>query len=224
MIITIDGPTASGKSSVGRMLAKKLGYYYLYSGLLYRALAYLLKHEYGYDEENLTNPGADDIAQVLDSKRFVYCYSDKNPEQVFFDGRDITPELKDRSVDRAASILSTNLAVREYLNELQRAIAKQVDVVVDGRDSGSVVFAHADYKFFLTASEQERAKRWREQQEKLGNSMTLEQAVEFIKERDSRDSHREHAPLRVPQGAHSIDNTGMTLQETLELIRKFLPS
>ncbi len=216
MIITIDGPTASGKSTVGRMLAKKLGYYYVYSGLLFRAVAYILHNEYGYTKEQFEHPNSDDINAVIDPSRFVYRYNDQEKEQIFFDGRDITPFLKEKSIDQFASLISRNMLVRKKLAQWQRGVAKSVDVVVDGRDSGSVVFPNAEYKFYITASEQERAQRWRRQQVRYGNDIPLEQALSYIKERDQRDMERAHSPLIVPDGAHVIDNTSLTPEQTLD--------
>jgi len=215
MIITIDGPTASGKSTLGRMLAKKLGYYYLYSGLMFRALAYVLKHQYGYTKEQFERPRINEVDQILDPKRFVYTYDDQHKERIFFDGVDITPHLKAEGIDQLASVVSKNSDVREKLMNLQRSIAKANDVIVDGRDSGSVVFPYADYKFYVTASEDERAKRWLKQQGSYGTHRSLGDARAFIHERDQRDSQRTFAPLMIPEGAHVIDNTDQTPQETL---------
>ncbi|TET34109.1 (d)CMP kinase [Candidatus Dependentiae bacterium] len=216
MIITIDGPTASGKSTLGRMLAKTLGHYYLYSGLMFRALAYVLKHQYGYTKEQFEQPRMEDVEKVLDPKRFVYTYDDQHKERIFFDEVDITPYLKAGGIDQLASVVSRNGEVREKLMQLQRSIAKSVDVIVDGRDSGSVVFPYADYKFYVTASEDERAKRWLKQQGKYDADGSLEEARAFINERDQRDMKRKNAPLIVPEGAHVIDNTDQTPQETLD--------
>ncbi len=112
--------------------------------------------------------------------------------------------------------------MRERLNKLQRAIAHDHDVVIDGRDAGSVVFPHADVKFFLTASEDERAARWKKQQEQRGEQVSLQKAKAFITKRDRRDSTRPTAPLKIPKGATVIDNSGMTIDETVTAIKKAL--
>ncbi|EKD48615.1 MAG: Cytidylate kinase [uncultured bacterium] len=223
MIITIDGPTASGKSTVGRLLAKRLNSYYLYTGLLYRAVAYRLMKDHGYTIETIAHPDMLIIDQLLDSKRFVYQYTATDRERIFYDGVDITNHLQDDTIGQGASIVSTHPEVRERLNQLQRAIANDHDVVIDGRDSGSVVFPHAQHKFFLTASEDERIVRWCMYQEKLGHMVTMEQAKLFISSRDQRDSTRKIAPLSIPIGALVIDNTGKSVSETLELITRYLP-
>ena len=220
MIITIDGPTASGKSTAGRLLAKELNYYYLYTGLLYRALAYLLMNEQGYTLETIAHPDMNVVDQIL--KQLIYRYDASNRERIFFDKKDITPYLKGDRVGQAASIVSTNPEVRDRLNILQRAIADDHDVVIDGRDSGSVVFPKADVKFFLTASEDVRALRWKAQQEKRGENVTLQEAQEFVKSRDHRDTTRKTAPLTIPQGAQVIDNSNMSIGETLAKIKNVL--
>lgn len=215
MIITIDGPTASGKSTLARMLAHKLGYYYLYSGLMFRAVAYVLKYHYGYTETQFEHPRLEDITHLLDSKRFVYSYDNTHNERIFFDGVDITPHLKAGNMDQHASIVSRHEGVREQLMELQRAIARSNNVIIDGRDSGSVVFPYADYKFYVTASEQERARRWLKQQQSYGSTISLPEARAFIHERDERDTKRAIAPLVIPKGAYVIDTTYQTPQEAI---------
>lgn len=216
MIITIDGPTASGKTTAGRNLAKRLGFYYLYSGLLYRALAYLLVQHCLYRDNDLHNPKVEDINTYLDPTRFVYRYDDRFEERVFFDTQDITPHLKMSFIDSAASILSTNKHVRDVVTALQRELARHFDVVVDGRDAGSVVFSDAEFKFFLTASVEERAKRWRVQQAKQGLDFTLAEAIKKIEARDKRDEERAMAPLIVPDNAIIIDNSNLTPEQTWE--------
>ena len=222
MIITIDGPTASGKSSVSRVLASRLGYYYLYTGLLYRAIAYLLIIHEQETIETIAHADLEKVRALVNSERLSYRYDPQDQEQIFFDGINITCHLKDPIVDQAASILSTNNQVRELLNQLQRSIAQKVHVVIDGRDAGSVVFPHAEHKFFLTADQQERALRWYHEQRARGNDITLEQARESIAARDARDSSRDHAPLIIPEGAKTIDTSGITIVDAVQKIVEML--
>ncbi len=216
MIITIDGPTASGKSTMGRGLAKRLGYYYIYSGLLFRALAYLLINERGYKEDALRNPRAEDIEYCFNAERFFYQYNDQFQERLFFDEIDITPHLKTSFIDRRSSIVSTNRRARDKIADVQRDIARDYSIVVDGRDVGSVIFPDADIKFFLTASVEVRAERWRHVQSKQGNDFSLEQAIERITERDQRDQERDIAPLIIPDDAIMVDNSALSQEQTLE--------
>lgn len=222
MIITIDGPSASGKSTIGRKLAKHLGYYYAYSGLLFRALAYLLIHERGYKEYDLRNPRAEDIEYCFDPEQFYYQFNDQFQERVFFQEIDITPHLKISFIDQMSSILSINKRVRERIVAIQRDVARDYSVVVDGRDAGSVVFPDADIKFFLTASVEIRAERWRQEQIKIGNDYSREEAIEKINERDQRDRKRELAPLIIPDDAIVVDSSQMTVDQTVEKMLSFI--
>lgn len=220
MIITIDGPTASGKSTIGRILAHRLGYYYIYSGLLYRALAYQLHREYGYTQATVGQPDHQLVQKIIQFMEYTYC-GDGN-EKIFFEGEDITPYLKQGEIDQMASIVSTNHFVRGCIDAWQRSIADHHNVVIDGRDAGTVVFPHANYKFFLTARPQIRAERWRSQQKKQGNIVDFDHALDFITVRDERDSNRPNAPLKLAAGGIQIDNSDIDLQETLNAMLEHL--
>ena len=217
MIITIDGPTASGKSTLARHLAKELKYYYINSGLLFRALAYLLITKKNYSLAQIESPKMDDISLFFKNNKLKYVF-ENGKEAVFFNGDDITPYLKTPEIDQAASLLSTNKKVRVIVMEWQRKIAQEHDVIVDGRDTGSVVFPNADYKFYLTATLEKRAQRWQKDQAGCGKQFSIAQAREEIALRDERDMHREHDPLIIPAGAYLIDNTDLDEQQTVETI------
>jgi cytidylate kinase len=216
MIITIDGPVASGKSTIARILAKKLGYYYVYSGILYRALGYILVHEYEYTDAMLHTLDHAHVQACFDPRYFTYMYDQKTNERVLFKGVDITSQLKTAAIDLVSSAISKDLFVRHTVTQLQRSIAAHADVVVDGRDTGSVVFPHAECKFFLTASIEVRARRWAGQQAHQGNYVTQHQAQKIIGDRDRRDMHREYSPLVVPQGAVIIDSSDLNVDQTVE--------
>jgi len=224
MIITIDGPVASGKSSVARALAKELKLYFLATGMLYRTIAYALINDRRYTKKDLEHPKEDDLLAVLDPKRFQYFYCPHKGAQIFFDSKDITPFLKTSDMDQAASILSADALVREVLLSWQRSFGKTFNLIAEGRDVGSVVFPDAEYKFFLTASVQVRAKRWQaDQRQKLvlngvegNNNFSLQEAMEKITERDQRDRNRTMAPLIKPSGAIVIDNSELDFQQTLQ--------
>jgi len=215
-IITIDGPVASGKSTVSRILAHKLGYYYLCSGLLYRALSYIIIHDREYTVATLNEITQKDIDYCINPTRFSYQYDDQHQERIIFCNNDITPYLKDRSIDQVASIISVNINVRHAITQLQHAIAAQHNVVTDGRDVGSVVFPHAAYKFFITASIAIRAQRWQKDQEKYGNHFSTQEAIAAITDRDERDKTRDIAPLIVPNNAIIIDTSDLTIEQTVE--------
>jgi CMP/dCMP kinase len=217
MIITIDGPAASGKSSAARCLAQKLGFYYLYSGLLYRGCAYvLLKAGFTKKEFARIDPGA--VSTYYNVKRIRYLYTLNHGEQLFFDGADITAQLKTPKIDEASSLLAENPAIREAIRLVQQEYSATSNIVADGRDMGTVVFPHAQVKFFLTASVEARAQRWQHAQKTVGNSFTIEEATAILTERDHRDTIRDHSPLAVARDAIMIDNTNMSAAETCQKI------
>ncbi len=220
MIITIDGPSASGKSTIARLLAEKLKFYYINTGLLYRALAYLLIQHRNYNFKLLSDPKQNDIQAIVDPQRLVYSYN-KGPH-ILFDNQDITSYLKDAYIDKGASIISAVPLVREMLLKFQKDIARCNNIIVEGRDTGSVVFPHADYKFYLTAKLPIRAQRWLKMQQKRGNQLTLQEAIESIRKRDLQDSKRAISPLVIPEKAIVIDNSDMSEYETLQFFLKEL--
>ena len=210
MIITIDGPVASGKSVVAKHLAERLGWYYLSTGMLYRALAHLLVERSGYNEDQLESPSGADLDTYLNPSRLIYFFSKEKGFGVSFDGVDITPVLKGDAIDRHASITSANKLVREKLLGFQRKFAETHDLVAEGRDCGSVVFPNAELKFFLTAEPKIRAERLRRWYEQKGDARSLESVLEELVERDERDSSRDIAPLTVPKGAIMVDSSDAT--------------
>jgi len=219
MIITIDGPVASGKSTVGRLLAQRLDYYYICSGYLYRAMAYVLVTYYGYDEKTITSPTDEDLEACCMS--LVYVYEDGLREKVFFNGRDITSYLKDSYIDKITSIISVSSRVRECVTSMQHTLASHYDTVIDGRDTGSAVFPHAEVKFFITAAVEVRAQRWLNDQNKTGHNFSLEQAIAKITDRDERDKRRTIAPLVIPHDAHIIDTSHMTIEKVIDVMMEY---
>ena len=212
MIITIDGPTASGKTTIARMLAHKLGYYYLSSGLLFRGLAYALVHEYRYQEENILNPRTQDIEDACRLLHYVY---ENNAEQLFFNEKNITDLLRENKISNYASMLGTNGSVRQHLAQLQHKIADDHDLIAEGRDMGSAIFPHAHIKFFLTASLDVRAERWAKDQRLKGRELSSAQAKEEVENRDARDMNRALAPLCVPKGAIIVDDSVLSQERVL---------
>jgi len=222
MIITIDGPTASGKSTASRALADSLNFYYICSGLIYRAVAYLLVNRCGYTPEELMSLHTEDIEQCADASRLQYSYDGLSQERVFFDQEDITVYLKDKFIDKISSIVSVNKEVRQAVTNIQRTIADDHNIVIDGRDVGSVVFPHAEIKFFVTASIPVRAERWRKDQERYGNNLSFDEAIALITDRDERDKNRTIAPLVVPRNAIVIDTSDLTKEQTIEKMLEYI--
>lgn len=216
MIITIDGPSISGKTSIARMLAQRLHFDYLPSGLLFRGLAYILVHQFGYHESQLAHPKINDIESALMPHHFEYRYAHETGEQLLWQGKDITLLLADQKIGKYASIIGTNQDIRNALAQLQHMIADAKNIVIDGRDAGSIIFPHARIKFFLTASLEVRALRWQKNQKEIGRDIFLDQAIQEITERDERDSNRAIAPLCIPEQAIVIDSSMLTKDQVLE--------
>jgi cytidylate kinase len=212
MIITLDGPAASGKSSLAQALAHRLSFYYINTGLLYRAYAYL------HHENSCT---LHDFKKHIERGRIQYFFDELGARIVFHEGN-ITSLLKTALNDVRASEISSNADVREIINWFQRYIARENHCVIDGRDCGTIVFPHAQYKFFVTASVQERARRWRLDQQRMNITISEEDAEKLIAERDFRDIHRAIAPLRQAADAHIIDTTELLFEQALELIQSYI--
>ncbi len=221
MIITIDGPTASGKSSVAGAVAQVLGFYHLNSGLLYRSLAYLLVTIRGYSEADLFLVKQDDILICMDSKLFSYTYQD-GKISVSYNGSEITQFLKDSLIDYYVSLISSQALVRTAMVSKQHELAAMHNIVTDGRDVGSLVFPNAEYKFYLNASLPVRAERWRKDQFARGHNYFLAEAESRIKDRDTRDETRKISPLVIPLGATVIDSTALTFQETVAKVLSYI--
>lgn len=217
IIITIDGPAASGKSTIAQELAKKLDYYYLYTGLLYRAVAYVagqIQHATTVPE-NLNSPSLESFGGMNFIGDMTYEYCQGYPH-IFYQGKDITAFLQDSALAQQASIVSADIRVREALLSVQRTVAQHYDIIADGRDCGTVVFPNADVKFFLTADVSTRAQRIFSDQKRKAGTMTLDQIKAGLQERDNRDQSRAVAPLVIPDGAIVIDNSAMSLQQTVD--------
>ena len=212
MIITIDGPVGSGKSSVAKELAKRLKIHYLNTGFLYRAVAYILINKLNKDPENIGVLSGSDLS-LLD--KITYEFIDNEPA-IFFDGQALTDDLFDSNLDKPSSIFSANKQVRESLLPIQKIISEKYDIVAEGRDCGSVVFPNADYKFFLTARVDVRAKRVAFDEKRNIEDKDLEKIKKEIEKRDERDKTRDVSPLVIPDNAFIVDNSNLTFEETVQ--------
>jgi cytidylate kinase len=206
MIIAIDGPSGSGKSTLGRMLARALNLLYIDTGSMYRAvaLAVIQASMDPSDKEAVT-----ELAQRID----INLEGDPDSLKVSLAGRDVTEQIRSEIVTATSSIVSSIPGVRRAMVARQREMGKR-GAVLNGRDIGTVVFPEADMKFFLTASPEERAERRFQEDLATNSSVTLEQTLTEMIERDRRDSTRADSPLKIADDAIVIDSTGLSIDET----------
>ncbi|MFO8085090.1 MAG: (d)CMP kinase [Desulfobacterales bacterium] len=214
LLITIDGPAGAGKTTISKILAEKLGYRYLDTGALYRAVALKVV-------ENNVDIGHDaELVQLCESLDLQFV-QENGATHLICNGRDVTDLIRTEKISMTASKVSANPIVREALLDLQRAIGKNKAVVAEGRDMGTVVFADADVKFFLDALPETRAKR-RYKEMCPESSSTLEQVEKQIRQRDQNDSSRQLAPLKVASDAIRIDSTSLSIDQVTEQMLKYI--
>jgi cytidylate kinase len=209
MIIAIDGPSGAGKSTVAKLLSNKLGFEYIDTGAMYRALAYkAYKNNIEINEEN-----EHEIEEMLATTTVDY-YDNK----IYLDNVNVEGVIRDELISIYASKISALKCVRDKMVELQRKIAENKNVILDGRDIGTKVFPNADYKFFITASEETRAERRLNQLSTDGKKADYETVLSDIKKRDINDMTRKNSPLKMADDAILIDTTIMSLDEVVETI------
>ncbi|TXJ20897.1 (d)CMP kinase [Brachyspira aalborgi] len=207
-IITIDGPSGAGKSTVAKLIADKLGFKYLDTGAMYRAVTlYMIENQVDIKNEE----------EVINALNKLNIGFDSN-YRIYLDSQDITEDIRKEKVVKFVSEVSAISSVRRKMVDLQRDIAKEGNYILDGRDAGSVVFPNADYKFYLEASLEERAKRRYKEELSKEVDISFESVKESIKKRDKYDSNRKDSPLVVPENAIIIDTTNMTIDEVAEEI------
>ena len=215
--VAIDGPSGAGKSTIAKAVAKRLGFIYVDTGALYRAVGlYMLDHGVDTDSEQQVVPRLNE-AEV--SLRFV-----DGEQRVFLNGRDVSLRIRDNEVSMAASNVSRIPQVRTFLFDLQKEIAKENNIIMDGRDIGTVVLPGADVKVFLTASPEERAQRRYEELLARGQQVSYDTLLQEIKQRDYNDSHREIAPLKQANDAVLVDTTGNELETSIQLLDELITS
>ncbi len=209
--MAIDGPAGAGKSTAARMLAERVGYRYVDTGAMYRALTLLaLREGIPWDDE-------DALVELLDRHRI-----DQRGAKTFVDGEDVSSQIRTNKVSRAVSVVCRHRKVRERMVELQRRLAQDGGVVMDGRDIGTVVLPDAELKIFLVASVEERAKRRLKDLIAMGKPLPLDEVMQNIINRDRLDSTRKVAPLRKAPDAIVIDNSNLPIDEEIELLVKLL--
>lgn len=210
-VIAIDGPAGAGKSTVARAVAEALGYVYVDSGAMYRAVA-LLVHRRGVDARD--RGAVEELARRAD----IRLEHGPRGTRVFLDGEDVTDLLRTPEVSAVVSVVARYPGVRRRLAALQRALVERGGVVLEGRDATTVVAPDAEHKFYLTASFEERVRRRYAELRAAGHDVTLEEVRADIAHRDLLDTSREEAPLKRAPDAVEIDTTGRTVEQVVELI------
>jgi len=211
-VLTIDGPSGSGKGTISRAVAAKLGWRYLDSGALYRAIGVAA----GWADEDLSDHAA--LMRLAFATKIEFVESGSGEPRVLVDGIDATDELRTETAGAAASAIAAIPEVRAALFEKQRSFMQPPGLVADGRDMGTVVFPEAAYKVFLTASAEERAQRRYKQLKNKGLEVTLDGLLREIQARDARDAQRAVAPLKPAPDAVLIDTTGVAIDEVVERV------
>jgi len=213
IIIAIDGPAGSGKSTTARLVAQKLGYIYIDTGAMYRALT-LKVIELGIDPNDESS-----IIKIAENTKIELLYENGNLK-VILDGKDVSEKIRSPEVTSLVSIVSAHPKLRDIMVKKQRELGRNGGVVMDGRDIGTVVFPDADLKIFMTADVRERAKRRQKELKAQGFDVEIEKLIKEIEERDKFDSTREIGPLKKADDAIEIDTTNLTIDEQVELVLK----
>jgi cytidylate kinase len=211
--IAVDGPAGAGKSSISKAVAKKLGYIYVDTGALYRTIG-LNALRLGLDTKN-----AEDVTKTLESVKVELIFIN-GEQRVFLGNEDVSEAIRTPEASMAASNVSAIPAVREFLFDLQRDIAKKNSCLMDGRDIGTVVLPDAQIKIFMTASANERAMRRYKELVKKGMEVEFEKVLLELIERDYNDSHRKIAPLKPAEDSIIIDTSGLSLDSSVDLVLK----
>jgi len=214
-VITIDGPSGSGKGTIACMIARELGFHFLDSGALYRLLA-LAAGRRGIDLQD--EPVLAELGVALDI-RFP---ASEDGVRVLLDGEDVSDEIRTEAAGAGASTVAALPQVRQALLQRQRDFCAEPGLVADGRDMGTVVFPRATAKIFLTASAEERARRRVNQLNEKGNSLEFEKTLADIQARDERDANRAVAPLRPAEDAETVDTTDLDIEATAQRVRNFI--
>ena len=210
--VAIDGPSGAGKSTLARALAKELGFVYVDTGAIYRSVGYFAR-------SRGVEPGdAAAVEALLPEIRLEMLYGEDGLQHMILNGQDVTEEIRLPEISMYASKVSAIPAVRAFLLEMQRGMARTHSVIMDGRDIGTVVLPEADVKLFLTASAEDRARRRFLELEERGTPEPYEKLLEEMRERDRNDASRAAAPLRAAEDAVVLDTTGNTFQQSFDLL------
>jgi cytidylate kinase len=211
--IAIDGPAGAGKSTIAKRLAKELGYCYVDTGAIYRTVAYFL------DLLGVSPKDVDGVERYIDELTVNIEYDETGLQHMIMNGMDVTGDIRSQDISQKASLVSAHAVVREVLLDMQRDVARKNNVIMDGRDIGTVVLPNADVKIFLTASPEVRAKRRTDELTAKGQKAVYETILKEIIQRDYQDSHRLVAPLKQADDAVLVDTSNLNIEEVMETIK-----
>lgn len=214
--VAIDGPAGAGKSTLARRLARELGYRYVDTGAIYRTVAYF------FDLWGVSPKDVDGIKRYIDELTIRIEYDEEGLQHMIMNGMDVTDDIRTQEISQKASIVSAQPIVREMLLDMQRQVAEEYDVVMDGRDIGTVVLPKATVKIFLTASPEVRAGRRTKELLEKGQKANFDQILKEIQQRDYQDTHREVAPLKMARDSVKLDTSELNIAETLTAMKEIV--
>ena len=214
--IAIDGPAGAGKSTIARRLAKELGYYYVDTGAIYRTVAYFM------DLLGISPKDVDGVERYIDELTIEIEYDEEGVQHMIMNGMDVSGDIRTQDISQKASLVSAHAVVRDVLLDMQRSVAKKHNVIMDGRDIGTVVLPKADVKIFLTAAAEVRAKRRYDELIAKGQKADLNTILKEIQQRDYQDSHRQIAPLKQAKDAVLVDTSNLDIEGVVAAIREIV--
>ncbi len=214
--IAIDGPAGAGKSTIARRLAKELGYYYVDTGAIYRTVAYFL------DLLGISPKDIDGVSRYIDELTVEIAYDEEGQQHMIMNGMDVTDEIRTQEISQKASLVSAHAIVRDMLLDMQRDVAKKHNVVMDGRDIGSVVLPKATVKIFLTAAPEVRAKRRCDELNAKGQKADFDKVLKEIQQRDYQDTHRDVAPLKMCRDSVKLDTSELDIDGVVAAMKDII--
>lgn len=214
--IAIDGPAGAGKSTIAKRLAAELGFYYVDTGAIYRTAAYFM------DLLGVSPKDVDGVQRYIDELNIDIYYDETGLQHMLMNNIDVTDDIRTPDISQKASLISAHAVVREMLLDMQRDVARENNVVMDGRDIGTVVLPKADVKIFLTASAEVRAQRRYEELKAKGGTDSYAKVLKDLQQRDYQDTHREIAPLKMARDSVKVDTSEMDTDAVVATIRDII--
>ena len=214
--IAIDGPAGAGKSTIARRLAREMGYHYVDTGAIYRTVAYF------FDLWGVAPKDIDGITRYIDELTINIEYDEEGVQHMIMNGMDVTDDIRTQEIGQKASLVSAHLIVRDAMLDMQRDVAENYDVIMDGRDIGTVVLPKADVKIFLTASAEVRARRRTDELIAKGQKADYNKVLQEIQQRDYQDTHREVRPLKMSRDSIKLDTSDLDIDGVIAAMKEII--